>query len=111
MSGSGSGAFIGGGGGGGFGGQPVECDEIQFKTNLASPVEEVVERLEIGAELHLTLEFDGIQRVVAQFEDDDVGSIIEGLDDLIRCLQLGATFRAEVIAIDDGIVRVEVQPV
>lgn len=109
MSGSGSGAFIGGGGG--FADQPVECDEIQFRTNLASPVEEVVARLEIGAELHLTLEFDGIQRVIAQFEDDDVGSIIEELEDLIRCLQRGSTFRATVVAIDDGIVRVEVQPV
>ena len=108
MSGSGRSVFIGGGGG--FGDQPDECDEIQFETNLGSPVEEVVDDLDIGSELDLTLvEVNGIQRVVAQFEGDDVGAIIDRLEDLIRCLQMGADFGATVIAINDGIVRVEVR--
>ena len=106
MSGSGSGApqWVG------VLDEPANCDELLFETNLASPVEEVVERLLVGAELEVSLERDGVQRVVARFEDEAVGSIVERLRDLIGCLQKGVTFRAVVFAVDDGIVRVEVRP-
>ena len=94
----------------GSGGQSTECDKLRFKTNLASPVEEVVKLLVVGVELEVSLEAEGVQRVVTRYEADEAGSIVERLSDLIRCLQMGNTFSAVVQEIDDGIVRVEVQP-
>ena len=90
--------------------QPTNCDELRFETNLASPVEEVVGYLTVGAELEVSLEGDSIPLVVTRFEGADVGSIVARLDDLIYCLQMGRPFRAIVLVVDDGIVRVEVQP-
>ena len=94
----------------GLGGQSPNCDELRFETNLASPVEEVVERLDVGDELAVSLERGVYPRVVTWFEDAEVGSIIERLSDLIHCLQMGSSFHAIVREVDDGIVRVEVQP-
>ena len=96
---------------GAFVGELTNCDDLRFETNLASPVEEVVERLVGGAELVVSLEEGVVQPVVvARLEDDEVGSIVERLRDLIRCLQMGRSFVAIVRTVDDGIVRVEVMP-
>ena len=91
-------------------GQTTACDELRFEANLASPVEEVVEHLYVGAQLDVSLEDQDGPRVVVWFEQEAAGAIIDRLSDLIRCLQTGKLFHAIVRFLDDGIVRVEVQP-
>ncbi len=112
MSGSGGGPsrWIGTGGPFAIGSQTTNCDELQFQTNLASPVEAMVKRLSIGLQLEVCLEREPVQRVVVQLDDEQVGAIVERIDDLIYCLQMGTEYCAEVCEIDDGIVRVEVKP-
>ena len=93
--------------------EQTRCGDLRFETILASPVEEVVERIEVGVSLAVVLErtaMPDIQRVVASLDGALAGSIIERLGELIRCLQDGYRFLATVLDIDDGIVRVEVNP-
>lgn len=95
-------------GGNGRGGEASPCDQLSFEANLASPVEDVVQRLRLRAELDVELRSDRV--VVARFEGDEAGSIVTRLPDLRRCLSAGYTFRARVLSMDDGIVHVEVGP-
>ena len=89
--------------------RPTNCGEIVVRTNLASPVEKVVVHLFVGAELDVMLEREAVQYVIALFEGNVAGSIVGRIRDLIGCLQRGYAFRAVVLAVDDGIVEVEVK--
>lgn len=105
----------GAGGGGNYPGgtsdPSLPCNELSFETNLASPVEAIVNQLRQEDTLDVILEPGARQRVVTRFRGEDAGSIVERLPDLIRCIQSGTNFRAIVMTTDDGLVRVEVQPV
>ena len=91
----------------------ARCDQLRFSTNLASPDEDVLTTLDVGAVLTVGLErmpMGDAPRVVASVGESAAGAIVTRLQTLIRCLQEGYSFSATVQYIDDGIVRVEVHP-
>ncbi len=96
-------------GGGWQGGDPINCKDLNFETNLASPVESVVVQLHEGAELDVALTAGEPQRVIVRFNGLEAGGIVGSLPDLIRCLQLGNKYTATVQEIDDGAIRVKVR--
>lgn len=110
MSGSGG----SGGGGGGFGGPDtiIECDRLVINTQLSSPKSEVVDQLDEGTELDVSLEsYPGTTVVVAKFN----GAVAGGLASpetsrLRRCIEQGTNYSATVIDITGGQVRVRVHP-
>ena len=108
---SGSGTEVGGTG---LRDSGTPCERLEFETTLASPDPDVVGQLSQGSVLDIELRrAEGTAEtllVIARFRGQDVGSIVEGTPELIRCLQQGHSFQAEVLAIDDGIVRVRVKP-
>lgn len=109
MSGSGG----SGGGGGGFAGpDTIACDRLVINTQLSSPKPEVVDQLDKGTELDVSLEsYPGTTVVVAKFN----GAVAGGLASpetarLRRCIEQGTNYCATVIDITGGQVRVRVHP-
>lgn len=109
MSGSGG----SGGGGGGFAGpDTIECDRLVINTQLSSPKPEVVDQLDKGFELPVSLEtYPGMTVVVAKFN----GAVAGGLASpetarLRRCIEQGTSYSATVIDVTGGQVRVRVHP-
>lgn len=109
MSGRGTGT-----GGATFQDSGTPCDKLELTTTLASPVPEVVADLSEADVLDLELrraEAAGeIFLVMARYRGRDAGSIVEGIPELIRCMQEGHGFKAAVLSVDEGIVRVRVRP-
>jgi hypothetical protein len=90
---------------------PTPCEDLAFRTTLQSPVEDVVSRLQKGDVLDLELRnLQGAPVVIAGSANGDAGSITGRMPELIRCLQAGAEFVAEVVSVDDGLVVVDVKP-
>lgn len=89
--------------------QGTPCSELSFETLLATPVEDVVRRLSKGDILQISLQGDD-QIVIVKYGNHDAGAIVVNLPELLRCLQQGAEFEAEVKDIDDGAITVEVRP-
>lgn len=89
----------------------TSCDELTFEADLASPKEEAVSQLAEGDILDVLLERVGEAPIVnVRVNGDLVGSLVSHLPELIRCLQEGNDFVAEIKEIDDGKVSVEVRP-
>lgn len=106
----------GGGGGGGPGGgfqpdpAPTPCDQLRFTTSIASP-QPAAANLSIGDVLQLQLR-SGTARSIDVVDQSGavVGSIISRIADLLRCIQQGVDFEAEVLSTNGGDIRVEVRP-
>lgn len=89
-----------------------DCSTLTFDTELASPQPGVVAQLGVGAVLDIALDTSGRHpAIVAQREAVSAGAIIGAhLEALHSCLQRGFNFKADVIAIDGGDVRVTIRP-
>lgn len=102
----------GGGGGGGGGDQPkIECELLAFETQLTSPKATVVAKLKPNDELQIELQSPGGTAVVAAiFESEIAGGITaQDVQRLRECLQDGYEYRATVISVKEGQVRVRVK--
>lgn len=104
----------GSGGGGGGGGVPVDntpCDQIDFESQVTSPKSNVVKGLAIDIVLDVVLEpLNGV--VVVQVKSK--GALVGGLTGpdvrrMRKCLEEGYKFKATVLSINGGQVRVRVE--
>lgn len=99
------------GGGGGDSGRN-NCATLAFRTQIATPNEELVKLISIGDVLQVGLVTQGDRRLVAVLRD---GQIVGGLasrevNALRSCLDQGYFFVAQVLSTDDGEVLVRVVP-
>jgi hypothetical protein len=103
----------GGGGGGGFvpRDEGVDCGDLRFVAVLQSVQADAVADLSVGALLDVALRADGHPPVieVRSAEGVLVGALIQRVTELLRCLQDGFQYVAEVLSIDGGHVRVELR--
>ncbi len=105
----------GGGGGGGGGGGPViditPCERVKFEVQLTSPQPTVVATISVGEVLDVVLTpRQAVLVIEAQKNGVAVGGIA-GLDAarLRACLTDGHPFKATVLAVNGGQVRVKVE--
>src|ERR1044072_6287475 len=99
----------GGGGSGGVGpvgpSEDVDCARLDFVTRPESPERAVVDGVGVVDELDLELQDAGGRRVIAVLTRPDrrvAGAITERTPDLLRCMQEGFAYEAEVTSIDGG---------
>jgi hypothetical protein len=106
----------GGGGGGGFGPPDpgTNCQRLSFRTAVASPQPQAVAAITVGEELDVVLRPGGggvpPAVEVRRRNGTVVGGLIDRVTELLRCLQQGFSFIAEVLSVSGGAVRVEVRP-
>lgn len=107
MSGSG-----GGGTGGGFE-PPSNCADLAFTTQLSSPKPLVVGRLKVNEVLEVATQVTNGTTVVVVLHKGDVagGLASPNLQRLRECIEGGTHFRARVVSLDSGQVRVRVEAV
>lgn len=106
----------GGGGGGGSGGgftprdRQTPCDQLRFRTTIASP-QRAASMLSVGDILEVRLNSGPPQTIdLIDAGGNLVGAIVTRTTDLVRCLQDGFRFEAEVQSINGGEIRIEVRP-
>jgi hypothetical protein len=110
-------SMSGGGGGGGrasgfaASGDGGDCGELSFQAALQSVQPDAVEDLSVGEILDVALRTDGHPPVieVRTAEGAVVGALIQRVPELLRCIQDGFQYVAEVLHIEGGHVRVEVR--
>jgi hypothetical protein len=105
----------GGGGSGGVGPvgptEDLACGALRFETSLASPDAAVVQGLTAGDVLALEIRPAGGRNAIVALADGVVaGAITERTADLLRCMQEGFQYVAEVTQIDGGWVDLAVRP-
>lgn len=106
----------GGGGSGGPGGgfsppdDGTPCDQLRFRTSVASP-QPVANNISIGDVLEVVLH-SGPPAAIHLVNGDGsvVGSLITRIADLLRCIQDDFSYEAEVTEVDGGDIQVEVRP-
>lgn len=106
------------GGGGGGGGRPGgggdgidDCDRLIFRAPIHSPQRPAIDYVAVGDVLIVDLESEPRRRVVLTDDRGQVvGTLVDHLRQLLKCLQQGRGFLAEVVMIDDPIVTVVVRP-
>ncbi len=107
-----SGGGGGGGPGGGFGprDERIPCDQLWFETSIASP-QPTANDLSVGDVLQVVLS-SGPPPVIQLIDGagDVVGSLITRIADLLRCIQDGFNYEAEVKEINGGDIQVDVRP-
>lgn len=103
-----------GSGGGGFGGyEPQEdnCESLVIDTQLSSPKEDVVARINEGDRLAVALQTLGGTAVVVVLHEGDIagGLASPKIQRLRECIEQGVEYTATVISKNDGQVRVRVR--
>jgi hypothetical protein len=83
---------------------------LSFRTSIASP-QPAASGVGVGDVLEVALD-PGPPAViqVLDAESNVVGSIITHIPDLLRCIQDGFTYEAEVVAIEGGDLQIAVHP-
>jgi hypothetical protein len=108
----------GGGGGGSRGGDfgssgggAADCGDLRFAATLQSVQPDAVAELSVDEILHVALRTDGHPPVIEVRTTGGVvvGALIQRVPDLLRCIQAGYEYVAQVLQIDGGNVRVEVR--
>lgn len=101
--------------GGGFGGgDEVACESLKFEAQIASPNAAVVATLSVNDELPvLIVSSSGVQEIQVQTL---AGAVVGGLlanrvQRLRECILHGTQYKATVILINQGQVRVYVEPI
>lgn len=85
------------------------CATLRFDTQLASPKAQVVALLQVGNDLDLAFGQGGNQVVIALWQGMDAGGIVDPhLNQLRNCMNQGEQFKARVLSITGGQVRVRV---
>lgn len=103
-------------GGGGYGGDGSsgtagpDCTKLRIKTSLSSPVPTIVSKLVPGDLLRLRLQKEGGPLLAVAPGGKTAGSIAGGqLLALLRCIEEGNVYEAEVMKITGGNVEVEIR--
>jgi hypothetical protein len=101
----------GGGNAGDSGGGTDKC-AIYEKAVLASPVADVVAKLQVGEQLSVGLETAPRNRVVVRTASGEVVGAITSmrLVDMIECMNDGFSYEAGVLSVSGGRVEVEIRP-
>lgn len=90
----------------------VACEQLVIDTQLSSPRAEVVDRLNAGDLLEVSLDEGRRDVVVVRHQDDLAGGLASpNLGRLRACIEGGTTYQAEVIEVNGGQVRVRVTAV
>ena len=95
-------------------GQPTQdCGSLSFRTYLASPDPAAVGSMSVGTVFSVELDTSGAFPIVAVREGTrTVGAIAEGqVGTILRCLQEGYRYEAEVLTIEGARVNLLVRPV
>ena len=90
----------------------VDCSDLRFDTTLASPDAAVVQALGVGDVLILDLrQGPGGRNMIAAVTTSGqvAGAITERTADLLRCMQLGVGFDAEITRMNGGWIEVAVR--
>ena len=100
-------------GNGDIGGRPEDtnpCLEIHFQTQLSSPKPDVISKLKKGDTLNIELRTIHTQVVVAAIFDEEIAGGIASpqISSIRECIQRGTKYRAKVISIHEGLVRIDV---
>ena len=105
-----SGSSGGGSSGGDFYAVTGSCSALVVDTQLSSPREDVVGRIQVGDFLDVVTQTVGATTVVVVLHDGQVagGLASPSLQRLRECLEAGNRYRAEVTAKNLGQVRVRV---
>lgn len=106
MSGSG-----GGGGGGGYDPLPSECETLKFDTQLVSTQPGVVATLKVGEALDVATATLKGQTIVQVLKNGQVVGGLTGLDAnrLRQCIEDGHNYKATVLSVNGGQVRVRIE--
>lgn len=100
----------GGGGGGGFSPNFDSCETLVIDTQLSSPKQAVVERIEVGDTLTIATQNYGEATVVVALHEGEIagGLAAPEVGRLRSCMEQGTQYQAKVTAKNDGQVRVRV---
>lgn len=107
---SGSGGVIGGGSGG-FGSDYDNCSDLTIETQIISPKENVIGQLTEGTVLDVSLLQEGAESTVALlYREQRVGGVLHALLSRLReCIANGTIYKAHVLSIDEGQVRIRIK--
>jgi hypothetical protein len=106
----------GSGGGGGFGppDSGTDCQRLRFLATLQSPQAQAVAEISVGDVLDVVLAPGSAETPpvveVRRADGTVVGALIDHLRELLRCMNQGFEYAAEVLDISGGSVRVRVGP-
>ena len=107
----------GGGGGGGPPagpppGGPTPCDRLVFQTRLTNPPPPAFATISVAQRLLVDLEnMGGVHVITARDTTGNlIGAITSQVPDLIRCIQQGFRFEAEITGIARPAIDVTVRP-
>jgi hypothetical protein len=101
-----------GGGGPDFTPSPeVDCEGLAFEAAIASPQPAAVSGLSVGDVLIVDFDTSGGRNTVLlrTSQGDEAGALISRLAELLRCLQQGESYEAEIADIDGGDITVNVR--
>lgn len=88
----------------------TDCESLAFETNLSSPKANVVATLSVGSVLDVEVRQQGTQSIVVAIFGGNVagGLATPQLQRLRQCIANGVRFRADVLFIREGQVKVRV---
>ncbi len=103
----------GGGGGGGAGIGGIDVCALTDDTVINSPVADVIETLKIGDVLIVELVRTAPVRLIVRTQEGKIAGAITGakLPQIIKCIEAGVQYQAQVTSIRGGAVRVRVSNV
>jgi hypothetical protein len=101
------------GGGGGFSAPTGTCETLVIDTQLSSPKLDVVDTIEVGDQLEVGIESNGVTTTVVVTKDGQIagGLAVPLLQRLRQCIEDGTQYMAKVTAKRDGLVRVRVSAI
>lgn len=104
-----------GSGGSGYGGgfEPVDtCDSLFIETQLSSPKEDVIDKIDVGNILDVTVQQVGTTMVVVVLHQGVIAGGIAApqVQRLRECIAQGTIYDATVISKNEGQVRVHIKP-
>lgn len=107
---TGSGRSVGNGDGGG---QETPCESVRFDNQLTSPQPAVVATISVGDILDVVLVTMNGQRVIQALKNGNIAGGLAGLDAnrLRICIDDGHVYKATVLSVNGGQVRVRVEHV
>lgn len=104
-----------GSGGSGYGGgfEPVDtCDSLFIETQLSSPKDDVIDAINIGDVLDVTIQQAGATTIVVVLHQGQLAGGIAApqVQRLRECISQGTMYDATVISKSGGQVRVRIKP-
>ena len=102
------------GGGGGSGGPAIDtrirCDQLRFETELQSVKPAAARTVRPGDILSLKVKGPQGPIVATNRQGQEVGSIVMHIAELLRCIEAGFSYSAQVSAVQIPLIRVRIGP-